>query len=140
MSTKFRLAACVLLPTEAWREEILAISRPKDPTMWGMPGGKQDPGESNLNTAKREVREEVGIDISGMLLVPIYSGPCFGKDGVDYWVTTYLPDQTFSTAEIKPEEGLIVQRMSIVDLCRTTNSPFADYNRSVMMAWRRYIG
>ncbi len=138
MSTKFRLAACVLLPTGDYREEILAISRPKEPSLWGIPGGKQDLGESNLNTGIREVREEVGIDISGCILVPIFSGPCYGKDGMDYWVTTYLPDQTFSTAPIKPEEGLIVCRMSIVDLCRLEASPFHIYNRSVMMAWRNY--
>lgn len=138
MSTNFKLAACVLLPTGNYREEILAISRPKEPTMWGIPGGKQDPGENNINTAKREVREELGIDISGYLLIPIFVGPCYGKDGMDYWVTTYLADHTFGNMELAVEEGLSVKPMSMVDLCRPENSPFHDYNRSVMMAWRRY--
>lgn len=106
--------------------------------MWCIPGGKQEPGENNLDTAKREVREEIGIDISGTLLVPIFSGACYGENGINYWVTTYLSDHTFSSAIIKPEEGLIVQRMSIVELCRPEKSPFSFYNRSAMMAWRNY--
>lgn len=33
---------------------------------WGVPGGKLDPGETPLEAAIREVREEVGFDIRGM--------------------------------------------------------------------------
>jgi len=138
MSTKFRLAACVLLPTGTFNEEILAVSRPSNQELMGIPGGKQEPNESNLQCAIREVSEEVGIDLRNVNLVPIFAGACYGADGMDYWVTTYLPDQTFSDAILKPEPGLIVRRVSLVELCKAYKSPFYNYNRSVMMAWRLY--
>ena len=33
------------------------------PSLWGLPGGMPDYGEKLIDAAKREVKEEVGVDI-----------------------------------------------------------------------------
>ena len=46
-------------------DEILLIQRGTDPEKgrWSVPGGRAEPGERLAETARREVREEVGIDV-----------------------------------------------------------------------------
>ena len=50
--------------------QILAVSRKDDPNDFGLPGGKLDPGETFTAGAIREVREETGLHIFG--LIPIF--------------------------------------------------------------------
>lgn len=131
-----KLAACIIIPTGRTIEEVLAISRRNDITQWGLPGGKQDPGESNVQCACREVEEELGITFFPRDLIPLYSGACYGADGKDFWVTTYLLNDTFSGAVVDVEEGLAVKPMEMIDLCNPAASPFASYNLNVFSAWR----
>ncbi len=35
---------------------------------WSVPKGEPEPGETNEQTARREVREETGVDVTGALL------------------------------------------------------------------------
>jgi mutator protein MutT len=47
----------------------LIALRPKEKRyggMWEFPGGKLDPGESLLDGARREVREELGIEVASI--------------------------------------------------------------------------
>lgn len=136
MTRKFELAACVLLPTGNTIEEILAVSRRNDPTKWGVPGGKQDAGESNAVCACREIGEEIGIFLAPEDLTPLYTGPCYGKDGRDFWVTTYLANGVFSGVYESPEDGILVKPMELIKLCNENTSPFAHYNQHLVTAWR----
>jgi 8-oxo-dGTP pyrophosphatase MutT (NUDIX family) len=131
-------AACVLLPTYNTDAEILAISRKGDITQWGIPGGKQEKDESNLSCAQREIHEECCLLLDKTFLIPIYSGPCYGKDGRNFWVTTYLYEATTKFELCVPEEGYFLKPMELVDLCYTDTSPFAAYNIEVRKAWRSY--
>ncbi|WP_370455116.1 NUDIX hydrolase [Planomicrobium sp. CPCC 101079] len=44
---------------------------------WGLPGGLMELGESLEETAKREVKEETGLEIAGLKLLGIFSGQEF---------------------------------------------------------------
>jgi ADP-ribose pyrophosphatase YjhB (NUDIX family) len=53
--------------------EILLQQR-KDNGRWGIPGGAMEIGEKYIDVAKREVFEEVGIEVENLCLFGIYSG------------------------------------------------------------------
>lgn len=135
---KFNPAACVLLPTLNRLEEVLAISRRDDFTQWGIPGGKIEKYETNLDGAVREIHEECGLALQPYHLQPIFSGPCYGTDGRDFWVTTYLYTAGFNSVP-KAEEGFQIKPMHIEELCDILTSPFAHYNRHVREAWRAFL-
>lgn len=42
-------------------DRYLSISRRNDATRWGLPGGKVDPYEANVEAICREVEEETGV-------------------------------------------------------------------------------
>jgi 8-oxo-dGTP pyrophosphatase MutT (NUDIX family) len=134
---KFELAACVLIPTHNTVEEVLAISRRNDFTQWGIPGGKQEPYETTAIAAVREIKEECGILLQSNNLVPIYSGPCYGKDGRNFWVTTYLNRGPYE-GQLRPEKGFEIRPMELDDMCMHAISPFASYNQEVLCAWRTF--
>lgn len=58
---------------ENLKGEILLQQR-KDNEKWGIPGGAMEIGEKYVDVAKREVFEEVGIEIENLCLFGIYSG------------------------------------------------------------------
>ena len=56
------------------KNEILLEKR-KDCNLWGIPGGKIEPGESITEGCKREFLEETGLEIDITGVVGVYSGP-----------------------------------------------------------------
>lgn len=46
-------------------------------TLWGLPGGLMEPGESVEDTARREVAEEIGCTVGELKLFELFSGPEF---------------------------------------------------------------
>ncbi len=117
---------------------VLAVSRRDDPTKWGLPGGKVDPGETSQAAAIRETLEETGLVIYSHEVTPLLSARSVGD--VNFWTTTYLyiGRKIWTGDEIEPEPGLDVTWLSFDDICDPTISPFAEYNRWVREHYRQY--
>jgi len=135
---KFEQGVCVVLPTLNKDREVLAISRRNSTTQFGLPGGKVERFESNLDAVIRETDEECKLRLRPHLLIPLFVGACFGADGRHYWVTTYLYEGGFDSAPEAGEEDFILNPMLMDDLCKKEISPFAHYNQQVLGAWNRY--
>ena len=54
--------------------QLLMIHR-TDNNCWGVPGGAMEPGENIENTARRETREETGLEVGSLQLFDVFSGP-----------------------------------------------------------------
>lgn len=132
-----KTATCVLIHRDG---KFLAISRRNDTTRWGLPGGKVDKGETNVEGAQRELYEETGLDVFKQDLEPIYVGLCPGKlePPVDYWVTTYLQKGKVCDNILFPEEGFELRWLTAEELCDPAISPFADYNQRALAAYSVY--
>ncbi len=74
-------AVTVLLINE--ERKILAVSRKNDLNDFGLPGGKVEPGESLMEAAIRETKEETGLNISDLKNV-------FIRQDDEYIVTTFI--------------------------------------------------
>jgi 8-oxo-dGTP pyrophosphatase MutT (NUDIX family) len=67
-------------------KNILAVTRKRDSSKYGLPGGKVEPGESLLHALVREVHEETGLHLRSQP-IPVFVAVCKGK--VDYLNVTY---------------------------------------------------
>lgn len=129
---------CVIIDVYG-NEEVLAISRRNNHTLWGLPGGKVDQGESPEEAAVRELKEECGLNLDKHHLVPIYVGPCYGKDGNDFWTTAYYYDGPVNQIPEACEEGFKLSVMPFIKLANETVSPFANYNLNVIPKLRHFV-
>ncbi|WP_311473390.1 NUDIX hydrolase [uncultured Rothia sp.] len=78
--------------------EVLIIHRPRYDD-WSWPKGKQDPGESLAETAIREIREEVGLQVVLGVPLAVTSYPVGGRPkDVFYWAAE-LPDGARALAD-----------------------------------------
>jgi 8-oxo-dGTP diphosphatase len=116
-SESYPKAVCLYFQRED--SKILAVSRKNDPTKWGLPGGKVDAGETELEALTREVREEVGLAVP-TTVAKIYSQVCMGEQ--NYWTTTYYSAELRGTPKTsEPIEIAWVDRQTLLD------GPFGKY-------------
>ena len=54
---------------------LILLQRRTDNNLWALPGGTMDIGETISECARREVREETGLDVDLQGIVGIYSDP-----------------------------------------------------------------
>lgn len=107
-------ACCLILSDDGL---VLAVSRKDDPTAFGLPGGKVDPGEDAMTAAARELKEETGLIATALR-------PVFTRKEHDGFTST-----TFAT-EVEgqintPETGVI--RWVTPEVLFA--GPFGEYNR-----------
>ena len=65
------VVACALIDAD---KRVLIAQRPEGKSMaglWEFPGGKVEPGERPETTLIRELKEEIGIDVSEPCLAPL---------------------------------------------------------------------
>lgn len=73
-------------------ERVLLTRRSVPPfkDLWVMPGGKIDLGEPLLEALKREVREEVGIEVDVDDLIDVFEHVTPGEDNYHFVILYYL--------------------------------------------------
>jgi 8-oxo-dGTP pyrophosphatase MutT (NUDIX family) len=109
-----------------FRDGQILLTQRDDFHVWCMPGGHVDPGETLPQAAKREVREETGIDVRVSRLVGIYSRPRWGEYHIAVFVADALGgghaaqhgeviDMRFFGPDELPGALLIGQRQRIMD-------------------------
>ena len=54
---------------------LLLLRRSDGDNLWGFPGGAIEPGEGAREALRREVREEIGLDVEPLGLIGVYSDP-----------------------------------------------------------------
>ena len=92
----------------------LLLELRSDVEMWGITGGKLDPGETTTECAKREIQEETGLHLtsSELNLIGIYSDPRDGRILQYPDNRVHLVDIVY-TARIKKDSRLIISSESI---------------------------
>ena len=122
-----RHAVCFLLMNE--KGEILSISRGRDTTQWGLPGGKVERNEDLKTAIVREMYEETGYVIASP--EPVYTAFVPGQN--NFICTTFIgnivahaPDAPRSL----PYEGEVEWKWRET-LIR--HSPYADYNEALFV-------
>lgn len=71
------------------REEVLLILRDDDPgiacpNMWDLPGGHVEDGETPMECIRREMKEELGLELEGM--VPFSVVPFDDRTEFVFWI------------------------------------------------------
>lgn len=130
-----RLSVCALILDA--HGHALCVSRRNQPTAWGLPGGKIEPGESHQDAVAREVVEETGFVLDPSLLIPLYAHAVQGDKL--YWTTTYLyagPAPAMRT--LRAEEGLRLCYQPMQALSDAQTSPFAAYHAQVICALQAF--
>jgi 8-oxo-dGTP pyrophosphatase MutT (NUDIX family) len=79
----------------------------RDDGRWGLPGGLMELGESCEETARRETKEETGLDLGGLTLLGVWSGKdffCRARNGDEFYaVTTAFLAEDWSGALKAPD-------------------------------------
>lgn len=90
MSEPVAKYAVGILVYDAENDLVLGVSRKHDPNDFGLPGGKLDFGESFIEAAVRELKEETGLDLTTCKYV--YENVCGDSTRGDvlYYTVTYL--------------------------------------------------
>lgn len=69
---------------------IVLVRRRNPPHGWALPGGFVDPGESVATAARREAREETGMDVELTDLLGVYSDPARDPRGIFTVSTVFI--------------------------------------------------
>lgn len=114
-TTQYKRAVVVVLFNQ---DKILGVTRKDNLTDWGLPGGKIEVGETPVEAAVREVKEETGLDIFCLQRV------AYRMDG-EYIVGTYIGQWK---GEIDTQESGKVDWITFDEL---KSGSFGEYNTAL---------
>ena len=127
---------CIILNEE---NKILCIQR-SDNGQWSSPGGTVDPGETIMDAVVREIKEEVGLDITR----PRYIGMCYNRtekngqqiiwNAYSFVCRTYSGNVTIQEDEVSQYQWLNLYECLNYDLFK----PFL-YSLDMMMQCTEYF-
>ncbi|WP_456278929.1 NUDIX hydrolase [Bacillus sp. AK128] len=99
---------------------------------WGVPGGLMEVGESLEDTARREVKEETGLEVGEIELLDVCSGPDYflrlpNGDEIYSITAVYLTKQSKGTIIMDDSESIELQYFNINDLPKGLNEANRKY-------------
>jgi len=98
LEKRFKIPVSTLVVVYTPELEVLLIERADRPGYWQSVTGSQDPGESLVQTAIREVREETGIDAARHALVDWKVSNVYEIFAI--WRHRYAPGVTHNTEHV----------------------------------------
>ena len=113
-------------------EGIVLIERSNPPFGWALPGGFVDYGESLEEAVKREMKEETGLDISGLKQFHTYSEP--GRDPRFQTIATVF----IAKGKGKPQAGDDAQGLKIIKLSEIEKVDFAFDHKNILQDYVKY--
>jgi len=111
---------------------ILAISRRHNKDIFGLPGGKFDESEGDMDsmdTAIRETREETGVNVKEACFIYERVELGDGPNGVDFYSTAFYA-LDWDGEPKDSEEGQV--RWLTAEELTSTKAAFGDYNRNML--------
>jgi 8-oxo-dGTP pyrophosphatase MutT (NUDIX family) len=116
---------------------VLAVTRGKtNSEKIGLPGGKEEHGESPIETAIRETREETGIVITKAVQVHERIEPAGPEpDGEDFRTTAFFAEE-WSGTPIASDEGEVIW-VPVGKLTSYNTGAFPRYNLTTTIKVRR---
>lgn len=135
-----RVGCAVIVENE--RGEVLLEKR-SDCGLWGLPGGRVEPGESVIQSALREVLEETGLVVEVAGLVGVYSRCEAGRvvtypdNGdvvqlVDIAIAAYRPKGNLTAShESECLAYFAPDALPFAEICPPAQQPLRDYVRGL---------
>lgn len=125
-------AACLLLLHPDGSS--FAVCSRRNSTVYGLPGGKMDPGETMAQTAVRETAEEIGVLVDVSKIELLFADAIPGDK--DFWVETFIA--VSPTSELKEmESGITVKWITWPSFLQ--NNAFEKYNQGVHEAFQEWV-
>lgn len=111
-------------------EGRVLLQRRSDSGLWGMPGGTLEIGETPEEAARREVREETGLEIGELTFFDIFSGEAGlitypNGDQVAATVVVYLAEATDGVPVPDGDESLELAYFSAGEPAPESISPLS---------------
>lgn len=112
-------------------DRVLLTRRSIEPFkgLWVMPGGKIDLGEPILDALKREVREEVGIEVEVQGLIDVFEHLTPGEDNCHFVILYYRCRPLF--CDITHNEAEVAE-VAWVERAKLPAYPMADGARHIL--------
>ena len=118
-------------------ENRILLEKRSDCGLWGLPGGRIEPGESVIEAAEREVEEETGFKVKIQKLMGVYSEPenrivTFPDNGdvvhlVDILLEATILSGVLSCSHESEDVRFFKQNALPEDLAPPAREPLRDY-------------